>query len=207
MSEACLGLLVDRRAGPAAPLLARKVPSGARAAGQLVSSPGCARGALVHRPRRFHRGPRGPGSRQWLLPGAGGCLPTPALGSTHLVLPPFLKDPCPSSSLPAAGLNFCTCLPATRVSLLGPVFAASGRPLPPAPPRPFCPLGSAGSSSPRPAVGPVLQTFQRVPLAPERAPASSSPLWLGREGVGFELNSQGFYSILLTALLSLFFFA
>lgn len=150
---------------------------------------GAARGALVHRPRRSHRGPSGPGSRQWLLPVARGCLPTLSLGSTHLVLPPFRRTLVPASFLPATGPNFCPSLPEISLTLrnfclLGESPGPCYRPLP----QPCSAFSLApGSSSPRTAVlfsrhSREFSSCRNALLPPP------PPFGLGREGGGFRAN-------------------
>lgn len=172
-----------RQAEPGAPLLARKVPSGARAAGHLGSSSGGC-------PRR----PRPPPSPfpprpQWpwvpaVAPSCGPWLPSHAFPRQHTPgSPPFPTDSCPCF------------LPSRHRSELLPFFARdqshsteflssrriAGSLLPAPPPALFCLLFSARVLFPTHCC-PVLQTFQRVLLLPERALAASSSLWVGAGG-------------------------
>lgn len=214
-----------RQAERAAPLFARKVPAspraGARAARHLApSSRGLPRGALVDRLSRSHSLPLlpsvlavAPCTCQWLPSQA-----PPPLSSTHL-FPPFSYWLLSFSSfLHATGLNFCPPLPSTGISLfcISKVFSVNHQIFlsSPAPPPSLSPAFylAPGSSYPRTSIlssrhSREFSSHQNVLFF-----SSSYSPWIGEcawggGGDDFELNSQGFYSILLTALLSLFFFA
>lgn len=196
VAAGCTGSPSSCRGGP------RVAPSRAAPG---APAPGAARGALVRRLRRHPRCPGGPAGPA-VAPSRGPSLPSHALP----------RRPAPRAS-PSAPDSCPLLLPPRDRAELGHRFACAWRPHGfPLTRRARRPSG-AGRSCPGPGTRLLcpspssrrLQTFQRVRRAPERALPASPLLPVDGEGreVGSESNSQGLDSILLTALLSLFFFA
>lgn len=206
-----MGLLVDPAGGTSSPSSCQK--SAERGAG-------C--GAAGVQPRVL---PAAPSSTALAAPIPAPVALGPGSGSFQGPVAAFPRLPWAAHTLfpplpPLSDGPLSLFLPSRRRSELLYLFAR-GQSLPPR----TCLLGEWPAPSSRPAPGPSALSGAPGPLPRALRPVLSSrhsrgfpsrqnallppppPSGLGREGVDFELNSQGFYSILLTALLSLFFFA
>lgn len=153
----------------------------------------------------------GPWLRPRVLPVDQGCLSILAL-STFSIVPTH----CCRCFLPPSAWSLNFCFHSTGIPLVqltnpqvpsvnldkSPLFLPSPTTL-----LPF--IWQLGSSYPLSHFKPLLQTFQRVLITPECALLLFllPPLGWGVRGGISSWSPRGFYSILLTALLSLFFFA
>lgn len=200
-----------------AALLASKVPASLGAwlglRGTWLQFAGAAPRCSRHRPSRYNALPFLP-SVLVVAPSSWQRWPSHALPLQHT---PFSAFPLTDSSRSLLPLGYrsellhfssFSCNPCCISSSLR-WIADYFLPTPPRPHFSLCHLFSTRVFLPSHSY-PLLQTFQRVLITPECTLfLLLLPLdWrVGGWGGDFEFNSQGVYSILLTALLSLFFFA